>query len=145
MQGRRNSSALTIELCLPCTNPSIPIYHPNRKYKDYIYGRCSHRSTYKNKEYLRSKDKAKNDMMHISKYKKMKIYYPSVFYVLWINIIWPSKELQLYAWSRLDGNVASAYGIGDFLVIFIILMSCSVWYLVYELNLRALRPLCLMI
>ena len=31
--------------------------------KDYVYGRCYYRSTWKNKEYLRSKDKAKNDMM----------------------------------------------------------------------------------
>ena len=31
----------------------------NRKYKDYVYGGCKYRSTWKNKEYLRSKDKAK--------------------------------------------------------------------------------------
>ena len=35
-----------------------------RKYKDCVYGRCKYRSTWKNKEYLRSKDKAKNDMMY---------------------------------------------------------------------------------
>ena len=25
----------------------------NRKYKDYVYGRCKYKSTWKNKEYLR--------------------------------------------------------------------------------------------
>ena len=35
-----------------------------RKYKDYVYGGCYYRSTWKNKEYLRSKDKAKNYMMY---------------------------------------------------------------------------------
>ena len=36
----------------------------DRMYKDYVYGRCQYRSTWQNKEYLRSKDKAKNDMMY---------------------------------------------------------------------------------
>ena len=45
------------------------IYHSvsvcsHRKYKDYIYGRRQYRSTRKNKEYPRSKDKAQNDMMY---------------------------------------------------------------------------------
>ena len=46
------------------------------KYKDYVYGRCYYRSTWKNKEYLRSKDKAKKWydvsrlILHMSKYKK---------------------------------------------------------------------------
>ena len=31
---------------------------PYRNYKDYVYGRCWYRSTWKNKEYLRNKDKA---------------------------------------------------------------------------------------
>ena len=53
----------------------------NIKYKDYVYGGCWYRSTWKNKEYLRSKDKAKNYMMYqdiyncICQTKKMNIYY----------------------------------------------------------------------
>ena len=31
----------------------------HRNYKDYVYGRCKYRSTWKNNEYLRSKDTAK--------------------------------------------------------------------------------------
>ena len=31
----------------------------NRKYKDYVYVKCKYRSTWKNKEYFRIKDKAK--------------------------------------------------------------------------------------
>ena len=44
---------------------------------------CVNRSTWKNKEYLKSKDKAKNDMMYqtyiiayVKIQKKIKIYYP---------------------------------------------------------------------
>ena len=58
--------------------------YTNRKHKDYVNGRCYYRSTWKKKkEYLRSKDKAKNSMMCQDMYncicqntKKMKIYYP---------------------------------------------------------------------
>ena len=49
------------------TSPSKSSHHKyplNRKYKDYVYGRCLYRSTWKNKEYLRSKDKAKNHMIY---------------------------------------------------------------------------------
>ena len=35
----------------------------NRKYKDYVYGRCKYKSTWKNKEYFK-KVKPKNDLMH---------------------------------------------------------------------------------
>ena len=38
--------------------------HTSRKYKDYVYGRCKYRSTWKNKEYFKSKYKAKDDMMY---------------------------------------------------------------------------------
>ena len=48
----------------------------NRMYKDYVYGGCLYMSTWKNKEYLRSKDKAKelydvsrHILLHMSKYK----------------------------------------------------------------------------
>ena len=40
-----------------------------RKYKDYVYGKCYYRSTWKNKEQrLRTKDKAENGMMYQDKY-----------------------------------------------------------------------------
>ena len=35
-------------------NARISDYIPDtRKYKDYVYGRCEYKSTWKNKEYLR--------------------------------------------------------------------------------------------
>ena len=40
------------------------ILFSNRKYKDYVYGGCKYMSTWKNKQYLRSKIKPKNYMMY---------------------------------------------------------------------------------
>ena len=60
------------------------LYLMNRKYKDYVHGRRQHRSTRKNKEYLRSKDKAKKMTWCIKTYitayvktQKMKTHYPA--------------------------------------------------------------------
>ena len=83
-RGFRSSVRLTIEIGQQCAKTIDPMpqlmissywrinmYLPfvdhllsDRKYKDYVYGRCYYRSTWKNKEYLWSKDKAKNDMMY---------------------------------------------------------------------------------
>ena len=41
-----------------------PLCKSCRKYIDYVYGRCSYRSAWKNKEYLRRQIKPKNDMMY---------------------------------------------------------------------------------
>ena len=53
------------------------IINRNRKYKDYVYGRCLYMSTWKNKEYFRNKGKARkwydvsrHIWSHMSKYKK---------------------------------------------------------------------------
>ena len=45
-----------VVFCINCVS--------NGKYKDCVWGRCLYKSTWKNKEYLRSKDNAKTDMMY---------------------------------------------------------------------------------
>ena len=59
---------------------NLSITYRYRKYKDYVYGRCSYKSTWKNIEYLRSKDKAQKwydvsrHIIAFVKIQKKKIY-----------------------------------------------------------------------
>ena len=54
----------------------LPLVFHDTKYKDYVYGRCYYRSTWKSQEYLKNKDKAekwcdvsRHIWLHMSKYK----------------------------------------------------------------------------
>ena len=72
---------------IPCRLVDVIHVPPDRKYKDYIYGRCMYRSTWKKKEYLRSKDKAekrydvsRHIWLHKSKHKK---WWYTIHYYIW--------------------------------------------------------------
>ena len=56
-------------------------YFTNRNYKDYVYGRCKYKSTWKNKEYLTGSNRKmiwciKTNIIAYVKKQKKKIYYP---------------------------------------------------------------------
>ena len=103
---------------IPIQQRKLIKYLFDRKYKDYVYERCYYRSTWKNKEYSSSKDKAKNDMMYQDIYNC--ICQNTIFFFI-LATVWPwpsweqSSPIQTISFRVNSELVASEWrGVGRF-------------------------------